>query len=77
MVGRELEINLRSEQPPLAREDPDPTFQTSKEVDRGSRLKKFPFTKKDSRLAPQAFKKRRQAPERQRAPGVGVEDFVP
>ena len=77
VVGRELAISLWSKQPPLAREDPDPTFQTSKEVDRGSRLKRFPFMKKDSRLAPQAFKKRRRAPERQRAPSVGVEDFVP
>ena len=75
--GRELVISLRSEQPSLAREGPGPAFQASKEVDRGSWLKRLPFTKKDSRPTPQASKKRRQAPERRRAPTAGVEDFVP
>ena len=77
MVGQELVISVRSEQPPLARKDPDPAFQASKEVDKGSRLKRLPFTKKDSRLAPQASKKGRRVPERLRVPDVGVEDFVP
>ena len=76
MVGRELEINLRPEQPSLAREDPDVAPQASKEVNRGSRLKRLLFTKKGSHSAPQAFKKGRRVPERRRAPGTGVEDFI-
>ena len=59
MVGRELVISLRPEQPFLAREDSGSAPQASKKVDRGNRLKGFPFTKKDSRPAPQASKKGR------------------
>ena len=77
MVGRELVISLRSEQPSLAREDSSPAPQASKEVDRGSRLELLPFTKKDSRPAPQASKKGRRVPKRRRAPVAGVEDFIP
>ena len=77
MVGRELVISVRNEQPSLAREDSGPTPQASKKVDRGSRLKHLPFTIKDSHPAPQASKKGRRVPERRRALGVGVEDFVP
>ena len=77
VVGRELEINLRPEQPSLAREDPGVAPRASKEVDRGSRLKRLPFTKKGSRSAPQASKKGRRVPERRRAPGTRVEDFIP
>ena len=51
VVGRELVISLRPEQPSLAREDSDPAPQASKEVDRGNCLKRLPFTKKDFRLA--------------------------
>ena len=47
------------------------------EVNRGSRLERLPFTKKYSRLTPQASKKGRQVLERRRAPGAGVKDFVP
>ena len=77
VVGRELVISLRLEQLSLAREDSGPTPQAYKEVDRSSRLKHLPFTKKGSRPTPQASKKGRRVPERQRAPGAGVEDFVP
>ena len=77
MVGRELAINLRPEQPSLAREDPSVSPRASKEVDRGNRLKHLPFTKKGSRPAPQASKKGRRVPEQRRAPSTGVEDFVP
>ena len=52
VVGRELVISLRPEQPSLAKEDFGPAPQASKEVDRGSRLERLPFTKKDSRPAP-------------------------
>ena len=52
LVGQELAISLRSEQPSLAREDPDVALRASKEVDRGSRLKRLPFTKKGSPPAP-------------------------
>ena len=52
VVGRELVISLRPEHPSLAREDSSPTPQASKEVGRGSRLERLPFTKKDSRSAP-------------------------
>ena len=77
MVGLELAISLRSEQPSLAREDPDITPQASKEVNRGSRLKRLPFTKKGSRPAPQASKKERRVLEQRRMPSTGLEDFVP
>ena len=72
MVGRELSISLRPEQPSLAREDLGVAPRAFKEVDRGSRLKHLPFTEKGSRLAPQVSKK-----ERRRTPSTGVEDFVP
>ena len=77
VVSQELAINLRSEQPSLARKDLGLAPQAFKEVDRGSRLKHLPFTKKGSHPAPQASKKGRRVPERRRAPGTGVEDFVP
>ena len=76
MVSWELVISLRPEQPSLAREDSGPVPQVSKEVDRGSRLKRLPFTKKDSSPTPQASKKRRRVPERRRGPRAGVKDFV-
>ena len=76
VVGRELEMSLRLEQPSLAREDPDVTPRASKEVDKGNRLKHLSFTKKGSHPAPQASKKGRWVPERRRALGTGVEDFV-
>ena len=75
VVGRELVINIRPEQPSLAREYSDPTPQAFKKVDRGSRLEGFPFTKKDSCPAPQASKKGRRVPKRRRAPGARVEDL--
>ena len=77
MVGSESVINLRPEQPSLAREDSSSTPQASKEVDKGSRLEHLAFTKKDSRPTPQASKKGRRVPKWRRAPGAGVEDFVP
>ena len=77
MVGRELVISLRTEQPSLAKEDSGPAPQASKEVDKGSSLEHLPFKKKDSCPAPQASKKGKQVPERRRAPGTGVEDFIP
>ena len=52
VVGRELVISLRSEQPSLAREDPGVAPRASKEVDRDSRLKRLPFTKKGSHPTP-------------------------
>ena len=76
-VGRELVINIRPEQPYLVREDSGLVPQASKKVDRGSRLERLPFMKKVSRPTPQASKKGRRVPERLRAPGAGVEDFVP
>ena len=77
MVGRELVISLWPEQPSLAREDSGLAPRASKKVERGSRLEGFPFTKKDSRPAPQASKKGRRVLERRRAPGAGLEDFIP
>ena len=53
------------------------TPQASKEVDRGNCLKRLPFTKKGSRLVPQASKKGRGVSEWRRGPSTGVEDFVP
>ena len=50
--GRELAISLRPEQPSLAREDPGVVPRASKEVDRGARPKRLPFTKKGSRPTP-------------------------
>ena len=52
MVGWELVISLRPEQPSLAKEDFGFAPRASKEVDRGSHLKRLPFTKKGSRPAP-------------------------
>ena len=52
VVGRELEISLQPKQLSLVREDPDIAPRASKEVDRGSFPKHFPFTKKGSHLAP-------------------------
>ena len=60
----------------MARHDSDPAPQASNEVDKGSRLERLPSTKKGSCPAPQASKKGRRVPERRRAPGTGVEDFV-
>ena len=64
VVGQELVINLRPEQPSFAREDFGPIPQALKEVGRGSRLERLPFTKKDSRPTPQASKTGRQVPKR-------------
>ena len=77
MVGQELVINLRPDHPSLAREDSSVTPRASKEVDRGSCLKRLPFMKKGSHPAPQASKKGRRVPERRRAPSTRVEYFVP
>ena len=77
MVGQELVITLRPEQPFLAREDSGPGPQASKKVNKGSRLEGSPFKKKDSSPAPQASKKGRRVPERRRVPGAEVEDFIP
>ena len=77
VVGRELSISLRLEQPSLARENPGVTPQASKEVDKGSCLKHLPFMKKGSHPAPQASKKGRWVPGQRRALGTRVEDFVP
>ena len=52
VVGRELAISVLSEQPSLAREDPDVAPRASEEVDRGSHLKSRPFAKKGSCPAP-------------------------
>ena len=52
VVGQELEISLRPEQPSLAREDLGITPRASKKVDRGSFLKRLPFTKKGSSPTP-------------------------
>ena len=76
VVGQELVISLRPEQPVLAREDSRPAPQAPKEVDRGSRLERLSFTKNDSRPTPQASKKGRRVPKRGRAPGARVEYFV-
>ena len=70
-------ISLRPKQSSLAREDPDVAPQASKEVDRCNHLKRLPFTKNDSRPAPQVSKKGRLVPEQRRPPGIRVEDFVP
>ena len=43
----------------------------------GGHLERLPFTKKDSHPIPHTSKKGRRVLERQRAPGAGVEDFVP
>ena len=64
-------ISTQAGQPSLARGDSGPTPRASKKVEH------LPFTKKGSRPAPQAPKKRRRVPRRLRAPRVGVEDFVP
>ena len=77
MVGRELVISTQPGQPSLAREDSDPVPQESKKDDRGICLERLPFTKKGSHPASQASKKGRRVPECLRAPGVGVEYFVP
>ena len=77
MVGLELVVSLRPEQPSLAREDSRPAPQASKKVDRGNHLEGSPSMKKDSRPAPRAAKKGRRVHERRRTPRVGVEDFVP
>ena len=77
VVGRELVISLRPEQPSLAREDSGLAPRASKKVDRGIRLEGFPFTKKDSRPTPKALKKGIRVPGRRRVSGAEVEDFVP
>ena len=76
VVGQELAINFLSEQLSLAKEDPGVAPLASKEVDRGSRPKRFPFTKKGYRPASQASKKGRRVLGQRRTPGTGVEDFV-
>ena len=70
-------ISTQLKQPSLARKDSDPVPQVSKKDNRGSRLERLPFTKKGSRTTPQASKKGRWVLEWLRAPGAGVEDFVP
>ena len=49
VVGRELAISFRSEQPSLAKEDLGVVLRASKEVDSGSCLMRRPFMKKGSR----------------------------
>ena len=61
-VGQELVVSLRPEQSSSGREDFSPTPQASKRVDRGSRLERLPFTKKDSRPTHQESKKGRWVP---------------
>ena len=68
IVGRELVISTQPGQLSLAREDFGLVPQASKNVDRGSCHERLPFTKKGSRLAPQASKKGRRVPEWLRAP---------
>ena len=63
VVGRKLAISLRFEQSSLSREDSVVTPRASKEVDRGSHLKRLPSMKKGSHPAPQASKKGRRVPE--------------
>ena len=75
-VGRELVISSQSGQPSLAREDSGLVRQASKKDDRGIRLERLPFAKKDSRPTPQASKKGRWVPERLKTPRARVEDFV-
>ena len=53
VVGQELAINFWSKQSlSLDKEDPSVAPGANKEVDRGSPLKRLPFTKKGSRPAP-------------------------
>ena len=77
MVDQELAISFRSEQSSLTRENPGVALRASKEVDSSSHLKRRPFMKKGSRLAPQASKKGRRVLEQRRTPSTRVEDFVP
>ena len=77
MVGGELVISTHSGYPSLAREDSGPILEASKKDNRGSRLERLSFKKKGSCPAPQASKKGRRAPERQRTPEEGVKDFIP
>ena len=57
VVGLELVISLRPEQPSLAREDSGITPRASKEVDRGRRLKLLPFTKRVPVLPPKNLRR--------------------
>ena len=76
VVGRELAISLRSEQPSLVREDSDPAPNHLRRLIGVAVSRVFLLQKKDSRPTPQASKKGRRVPERRRALGTGVEDFV-
>ena len=59
MAGRELVISTQSEQPSSASEDFGPTSQTSRQVERGSRLECPPLARKGYRPTPQASKKKK------------------
>ena len=76
-TGRELVISNQPGHPSLASGNSGLVLQASKKNNRGSCLERLPFAKKGSRPTVQASKKGRQAPERLKAPGAGLEDFVP
>ena len=76
-ASRKLVICTQPGQPSSASEDSGPAPQASKQGERGSRLDHLPLARKGSRPAPQALKRMKGTPERQKVPGTGVEDFVP
>ena len=59
VVSRELAISLQSEQPSLVKEDSSPAPQSSKKIDRGSRLEGFPFTKNGFSSCPPNIQERK------------------
>ena len=76
-TGRELVIRTQPGQPSSASENSGPTPQASGQGERGGRLERLPLERKGSRPTPQALKRRKGMPRRQKVPGARVEDFVP
>ena len=76
-AGRELVIRTQPGQSSSASEDSGPAPQASRQGEKGSRLECLPLARRGSRPTPQALKRRKGTPRRQKVPRAGVEDFVP
>ena len=73
-TGRELVISTQSTQPSSTSEDSCPVPQAAKQVEGGGRSERPPLAIKDSRLTPQALKKKKG--RRLKFAGVEEEDFI-
>ena len=74
-AGWELVISTQPAQPSSASKDSSPAPQVFRQGEGSGHLKRPPLSRKDSRLAPQASKKKKGS--RQKVARVGTGDFIP